>query len=304
MTAGQRLILHVGMPKAASSALQLWCDAARDRLLAEGVDYPDPQSPHLMKKHPRLVPDLIEGHADTLARDVAASRSPTVLVSNEGFAPRLPLFRPPAAKALRKAAGGRRITLFLISREPAAWLRSIWAQGILNPLIDGAPPMTETFDDFARRPAVLAMLDIPAQAARMQAFSGADEVVTAATEADWFGALLTLLGVARREGDAPPRAHRAAPQATIELVRRVMARAGAQPGPVRLALLAAIEAGGATGNMTIANTARAYATRPAPQQARAARLLGKALTQADPDPGDMATLHAAIAEWAAARAGG
>ena len=59
MSAG-RLVLHVGLPKAASSALQVWADANRAALAAQGVDYPDPRSPHLMCKHPWLVAELAE----------------------------------------------------------------------------------------------------------------------------------------------------------------------------------------------------------------------------------------------------
>lgn len=301
VTAG-RLVLHVGLPKAASSALQVWCDANRARLLAEGVDYPDPRSDHLARKHGRLVPELREGRADTLAADVSASRSPVVLVSNEGFAGQYPGFPPWAGAALRAAAGGRRVTLFAISREPGPWLRSLWAQAVLNPVPRGQRPLTEDFDRFAARPAVLRMLDLPARAAEMGAIAGADDVVTATAEGDWFGALLSLVGVARRPGDAPPRAHIAAPAHVIELVRRTMARSGSHPAPVRMALLAAIADRVPGGNVTIANTARAYATRPPPQQARAAGLLVRALAEIEPDGGEMAALHAGVLEWAAARA--
>ena len=302
MTAG-RLVIHVGLPKAASSALQFWCDAQRTRLLAEGVDYPDPLSPHLMKKHHRLVPELLDGHADTLAADVSASRAPTVLVSNEAFAVRYPAFSRQARPALLAAAGGRGITLFLISREPGPWLRSLWAQGILNAPMQGRPPITDDFESFAARPEIQRMLDLPARAAGMQAMTDADHVVQATAEGDWLGALLSLLGVARRPDDAPPRTHRAAPAHTIELVRRVMTEAGDQPGPVRLALLAAIEADAPTGNVTIANTALNFARRSERQQHKAARLLAQALRRVSPDAGEMAVLHATFSGWAAARMG-
>lgn len=302
MSAG-RLVIHVGLPKAASSALQFWCDAQRTRLLAEGVDYPDPRSPHLMRKHSRLVPELLDGHADTLAQDVAASRSPTVLVSNEGFSVRYPAFSRQARPALLAAAGGRRITLFLISREPGPWMRSLWAQGILNAPMQGRPPMTDAFEAFAARPETQRMLDLPAVAAGMQAMTGADQVVQATAEGDWLGALLSLLGVAPRPDDAPPRAHRAAPAHTIELVRRVMAQAGDQPGPVRMALLAAIEADVPTGNVTIANTALGFARRSERQQQQAARRLAESMLRVSPDAGEMAALHATISAWAAARMG-
>lgn len=286
------------MPKAASSALQFWCDGARDRLAAEGVDYPDPRSQHLMKKHPQLVRELMDGRADTLARDVAASRAPTILVSNEGFSARYSSFPATSGPALRAAAAGRRISLFLIWREPESWMRSLWAQGIINPSVRGAAPLTCDFDSFAARSSVRRMLDIPARAAEMQALTGADEVVTARAEGDWFGALLDMLGVARRPDDAPARVHRAVPAHTIELVRRITEQSGEHRGLIRAALLAAIEAGGPTGNVTIANTARGYAGWPPARQARSARLLRKVLRGIETDTDEMSAQRRVILDWA------
>lgn len=293
-----RLILHVGLPKAASSALQFWCDGQRERLAAEGVDYPDPRSEHPMKKHHALVPELLKGRADTLARDVAESRAPTMLVSNEGFAPRYRQFPRAAADALAGAAGGRAVTLFLLTRSEEGWLRSIWAQRIINPSIQRAPLIFDTFDDFVRRSDARWLLDVEARGAEMQAIAQADQVVRASVEEDWFGALLTLLGVARRPGDAPPRIHGAAPPHAIEIVRRVNALPTDQPNLVRSALLAGLQAELGTSNVTLANTARVFATHPNEKRKRSSSLLANALRDVDPDPGPMAALHAAISAWA------
>ena len=296
---GGRLILHVGLPKAASSALQFWCDGARDRLAAAGVSYPDPRSPHLMKKHAWLVPEAVEGHATTLAAEIAARPAPVVIASNEGFSARYPQFRTGFRDALARAAAGREIVLFVMTREAGSWARSLWAQAVLNAPMHGLLPEAQPFETFALSHSIRWYADIDTRAAQMQALTGAARVVQADAGDDWLAVLTDLAGVPQLGSEAPPRIHSAAPVHAVELVRRVNALRPDRAGLLRAALLAGIAAICGPGNMTIDNTARNFAGRPEKQRQAALRLLTALLAQITPDPGEMATLHADLRDWAA-----
>ena len=303
MTAG-RVILHVGLPKAASSALQIWCQNARDALLGAGVDYPDAAGPDLMRKHPWLVADAMQGHADTLAMTLAASRADVLIASNEGFSARYRQFPHGFTAALGEAAAGREVVLFLIRRDPASWARSLWAQAILNAPMRDHLPEARPFELFALSPAMRWFADLDARVAEMQALTAAARVVQADAEGDWHAALLDLAGAAQLGGSPPPRIHGAAQPVAVELVRRVNALRPERAGLLRAALLTGIARHCGPGNITIDNTARGFAERPEKQRRAAAALMAGALAQITPDAGEMTALQAALRDWAEATAAG
>ncbi|MCB8837171.1 hypothetical protein, partial [Aurantimonas sp. VKM B-3413] len=57
----RRLVLHVGLPKTGTSALQLWCSSHSEELLKQGIRYPTPSSQTQMPKHQFMVTDLQTG---------------------------------------------------------------------------------------------------------------------------------------------------------------------------------------------------------------------------------------------------
>lgn len=118
------LVLHMGMPKTATTAMQHALRAAAPALLARGLDYPAILGARNPSAHHDLAIGMLEGGeaAQAVRRALLAhvrrSPAPRILISSEGF---ITLFRPRRLPALlrlvAKAAELRPVTLVLSLRR-------------------------------------------------------------------------------------------------------------------------------------------------------------------------------------------
>ena len=225
MSQPRRIVLHVGLPKTATSSLQLWCDRKRERLAARGVSYPKEWASDLFPKHQFLVGGLLSGDLRRLAAVLAAEEAGTVLLSAEGLTNHLYDFPPPALEAFRAATAADEVAVFMVSRAPASWTRSYYKQAVLNPPrpeYDYATALD--YEAFRERPRVRRLTDLPALRRDLEAAYGAREVVVAAYEDDWMAAFRGVLGLADTVGFEPlAQVHTSVPDAVIALVRRLNA---------------------------------------------------------------------------------
>lgn len=219
------LVLHVGLPKTATTSLQFWAHANRQPLAERGVDYPEPAGEVLVPKHQFLVTELMTGQLDRTRRTVAASESPRLFLSTEGLTNHLYDYSEDALAQFREVLAPHRVTLFLVLREPTAWVRSYYKQAVLNPVVGRYHYGTAlTLDAFSRLERVRRLTDHAAVLRDARRAYGAAQAVPAAFEGDWFGGLLDVLGV--RDGAAfqpPERRHESLPDDLIELFRQVNA---------------------------------------------------------------------------------
>ena len=219
----ERIVLHVGMPKAASTAFQVWCDANRDALLARGVDYPS-ALPHnaIEPKHQVLVQALLRGDL-SLLDGLAAPRAPVRLLSSEGLTGHLYDFALAVLERFRDRLHGTPVTLLVIDREREAWARSYWRQKVTNPPAPRFDHGTAlTFEAFCETPRMRALMDRARLFADLAAAYGAQEVVTARVEDGWLDTALDALGIEDRDGfETPARTNEGLSEAAIELIRQV-----------------------------------------------------------------------------------
>ena len=155
-----RVILHVGLPKAASTSVQMWLRTHRRELLDAGVyvpttgHRPDRHSPggHTLGHDvlPRMMhwPWALRFWIDRFFREAAAQGADTVILSAENLThPANVDDLPRFAEALQRHLARRQpssIEIVLITRDPESWMESYYNEAVLN----GRSYETRRFDAF------------------------------------------------------------------------------------------------------------------------------------------------------------
>lgn len=129
----KRLILHVGLPKTGTTAFQLWCHRNRDRLLREGVWYPELIRHPADPSHLFVTQGIRGGDLSLVESCLRESPCDTVLVSHEGLSGALFAMQEPALRRFRDICAGVSVEVLVVHREPESWLRSFWKQYLINP---------------------------------------------------------------------------------------------------------------------------------------------------------------------------
>ncbi|MCA8882749.1 MAG: hypothetical protein KDA50_03230 [Rhodobacteraceae bacterium] len=192
----RRMVLHIGLPKAASTTIQSWADQNRDVLAERGIVYPpvDPRLQH--PKHQELVLAILKPPRDVLDRVLYPHGGDTLFLSAEGLSVHLADADAAALAHLRDRLSAYDITLFINRRAPDSWLRSFHQQLTVNPPMPDFPyGTTMTIDEVRALPSVQLMMNPAELAERAMAAYGARDVVFGDLETDWAETLTALLGV-------------------------------------------------------------------------------------------------------------
>lgn len=203
-----QIVLHVGLPKAGSTALQHYCNTNRTTLRAHGVDYPEvllntqgtPLTNDATPKHQTLINALRSGDVEPVRVLVAGSQQPMLLLSSEGLSNHFHTFAPEHLAALRSIFAPSRVTLFMVVRERESWLRSLWKESILS-----NAQTDEPFETYASRPGVQRLADWEGLRDRLISSYGAEEACVANVEDDWRRALHQHIGVPQSDDFVAPK---------------------------------------------------------------------------------------------------
>lgn len=180
----KRLVLHVGLPKTSSTALQAWCYANREALRSWGVHYPDSVVSTEDPKHQWLVSDLLLNSMDERLPVALAPGEDTLFLSAEGLTNRLPGFPPEATAQFRRLTAGLEVTVLVFFREAEPWTVSYWKQDVLE--FDREPL---TFEQFCQLPRVKFLLDRDSVLAGLDDAFAPSTVVVGSHESGWVGPL-------------------------------------------------------------------------------------------------------------------
>lgn len=233
------LILHIGLPKTGSSALQSWCHRNRAMLAGYGVDYP--LSAGGSTKHQFIIQALMKGDFAEVETVLRRNLSARMVMSSEGMTNHLYDFSSAALSSFRTAVAGYRVRLFMVAREERAWLRSLYAQMVVNsvePRFHYGTPLP--FDEFCRLPRIRRLADTRRLAADVRDGFGAAECRVVSYESDWMAEFLDMLAIDPQAALPPlPRENSTVPPSVVEIVRQIN---GFRLEPRnRVAALAAIE---------------------------------------------------------------
>ncbi len=223
----KRLILHCGLPKTATTALQHWFHDGRAALAAGGVSYPGPHMPHEPKQQ-FLMRALQRGGKEIAALKERLDAIPehTIILSHEGLANHFFDFDPDNLRSFRDAFRDYETTVVFLTRAKQSWLRSYHAQCVLNPRNNASELWGTALSvaELAEHPRVQRMSRFKRLAMHLQQGLGADEMVWLdMRDDDWFDQLRTRLGIADLSNAPLPRTNQRLPDWAVEVLRQVNA---------------------------------------------------------------------------------
>lgn len=158
------LILHIGMHKTGSSAVQHFFSRNRALLRSLGVFYPKSIGPdgRRQPKHNALftaisheaddgAPHPMLGCSESLVQrlieEISTSKAQTAVVSAEGFSGEKPAF----AKALQPLGAEFDVRIVCFLRRPDEWVERFYRQMVLSRDVRETRPISEFLDDPATR---------------------------------------------------------------------------------------------------------------------------------------------------------
>lgn len=237
----ERIILHAGLPKTGTSALQERLAANRAALAAHGIAYPEAfagaNQPHpnhrFLTQELRRDPSLPRTRAALAAAEAAGLHR--VIFSIEDLTGHATQIRPEAAAAFREAAGQARLEILVVTREPQAWLASMYRQSIMNPRLERADisPLEATyatdrrFADFAADPALRRICDPESIARLYEGLFPEAELQFLPYDREVVDRILHLLGVeGMLDTPAEARSNLSPEDACLELLRQMNGHLG------------------------------------------------------------------------------
>ncbi len=226
---GRHLMLHAGLPKTGTSALQRALWSHRGALARRGVLYPDDV---VLYRHQSFLNALIGGVPfEPPWRVTGEYARHNVVLSSEGLSNHFDDI-PEAGHAVLRELGaefGYR-TIYLATRDPQAWTLSYYKQCLVNPRIPTMPVYATTarYDEFTRLPRVRRLADAETLLDDMQRATGFD-VVRIDYDAAGIGRLYQDLAGCEPPADLHARVNASLSDAAAEVARRINERFGDVP---------------------------------------------------------------------------
>lgn len=218
----RHLLLHVGLPKTGTSALQRWCHTNSARLLEEGIRYPTPSADTEMPKHQFMVSDLMVGDLSRTARALAEGSEENTILTSEGLSNHLYDFRPLGLARIRGIFEAFHLTVFLVHRRPEDWVRSYHKQCAINPRRAAYYYGTGLdLPAFRQLPRVRRLMDVASLVEDCAAAYGARDMVATEYESDWPARFLSLCGYTPPEKVELEVTNESIPDWVLEAVLRI-----------------------------------------------------------------------------------
>ncbi len=223
--ARRELILHVGLPKTGSSALQSNLYENRDILASQGCEYGPIDTGTAMPKHQYIVRELKRGPLTQTRQAFADIQHSRALFSSEGLSNHLYDFKPKALREFCNLLEDVDLTAFIVLRDPKSWVRSYYKQAVINPYVAqvGFYATALKLSDFSKIPRIQALSDHKTLSADIASAFSTSRVVTAAYEKDWFAALCNCVQIDASAFTTLPQVNESPPEFVIEILRQLNA---------------------------------------------------------------------------------
>lgn len=158
----RKILLHIGLPKTASTALQKLLFEQHDVMLRENVLYPQnvhsPDDP----KHNFVLKPVLEEDSFNLYKEKGFSRARRIIISNEAISNEFYLQGIEANKRIANSLWHLgELEVCVVIREPQSWLKSYYKQAVINQTVNNKPhyQTSLTLDEFSRIESIEKMLD-------------------------------------------------------------------------------------------------------------------------------------------------
>lgn len=188
MSLKKEIILHVGMPKTGSSALQTYLFEHKSKIQSQGFCYPKDVLPTAMPKHQSIVRDLLSNNLSQLHNFCTQSGKKGLILSTEGLTNHLYDISENSFQAFREITSNFHLTVFIVLRDKATWLPSYYTQAVLNPhvgIVDFYATAL-TLDEFSQHPRISKLLNHKDLLKDVKKAYGASKIEVAHYEDNWF----------------------------------------------------------------------------------------------------------------------
>lgn len=227
-----KLLIHAGTPKTGTTTLQKAMYVHRDKLLKEGILYPDLDiEPGEMKKHQWLVRYLMENDENRLRSmfcellDMATeSRAKMIVLSTEGIYNHWADYTIEARELLKELTKPFDVSVWCVFRNPIDFALSRYGQVVKNPP-NGSSPENGTslsMEEIIHYPSFQRRLDYTAFIDGIESIFGRGSlIVTKYASANILEQARTILSVSDRILPDVPRMNESLSTLGIDLVRRL-----------------------------------------------------------------------------------
>ncbi|MCF6226080.1 MAG: hypothetical protein L3J22_07245 [Xanthomonadales bacterium] len=184
----KKLILHVGLPKTGSSALQTYLNQHRHALNRFGFNYPADEIDVAMPKHQSLVLGLFQNNHSQLLSFVEKNNSKNLILSTEGLTNHLYDFSLESLSRFRRVIESFDVTIYIVLRSSADWIKSYYTQAVLNPSV-GVVDFYATnmkLDEFSEHARIKKLLNKKQLVEDVKQAYGANSVFIGDFEKQWF----------------------------------------------------------------------------------------------------------------------
>jgi len=131
----KKLILHVGLPKTGSTALQMYLNLNRELIASRDFSYPKEKTKKGIPKHQSLVRGLNSNNHTNLKNYLQNNSKNNLILSTEGLTNHLYDFSFESVLEFKNILNTYELTIIIVTREFDNWLKSYYAQSVINPRI-------------------------------------------------------------------------------------------------------------------------------------------------------------------------
>ena len=258
----QVLILHAGMPKTGSSALQTALYHNKALLARHGFEYGEIDGDTAIPKQQYLVSELLQNSFARTADSLGHATKRNLILSSEGLTNHLYDFTPEALKRFRQLIHDFDCKIFVVLRSPKDWARSYYKQAVINPVfrLVGFYACTLTFSEFVQLPRIRQLMAHQTLLEDLRRGFGVDSVVTADFHGDWMQVFSDLIGVPPKSWERFMQVNQSPPDWVIEILRQ--GNLFALPEPRRQVWKAVLQDYARTNHVTLKKAHRTQVNDP------------------------------------------
>jgi hypothetical protein len=194
----ERLFLHVGRPKTATTSMQTWFKIHRPKMQRLGVWNP-PFPTANRGKHTFLIQEINKPNSSpTLSHIVRQSPTPSAILSHEGLSNQIDLISDAHFEAFRAQTSDVQKTVILVTRDGNAWSSSFYKHCILGNQTPKEPwrGTNMSLEEFRDIDHIKLMMDSDRLIPLLKKQYGATDVIHVRFEdKDWFTNTLEQIGL-------------------------------------------------------------------------------------------------------------